>query len=92
VVIFAGPRSGIGLPSKTYYLDKATSSDYLSAMSQVLQSVLPNVAARAAASKLAAAVLDLESKIAAATPDLQDLQDVTVSLIKHLPNRCEAPC
>lgn len=47
-------------------------------MAQVLKGVLPNPAARKAVDKLAAAVVLLESKIAAATPPLEDLQDSTV--------------
>lgn len=77
VVVFAGPRYGIGLPSKTYYQNKDTVAQYKSAMAQVLEAVLPSAAGRSTVEKLAAAVVDLESKIAAATPDLEDLQDVT---------------
>ncbi|KAK1772594.1 zincin [Phialemonium atrogriseum] len=79
VVVFAGPRSGVGLPSKTYYLDNDIVSQYQSAMAEVLNAVLPGSAARSAADKLAAAVVKLESQIAAATPELEDLQDVTKS-------------
>ncbi|KAH8907243.1 zincin [Coniochaeta sp. PMI_546] len=78
-VVFAGPRYGVGLPSPTYYSDKDTVSSYQSAMAQVLKGVLPNPAARKAVDKLAAAVVLLESKIAAATPPLEDLQDSTKS-------------
>lgn len=47
-------------------------------MAEVLKAVLPDPASSSAADKLAAAVVELESKIASATPDLEDLQDVTV--------------
>lgn len=70
----------MGLPSKTYYLDNDTVSQYQSAMAEVLNAVLPGSAARSAADKLAAAVVKLESQIAAATPELEDLQDVTVGI------------
>ncbi|KAB5582760.1 hypothetical protein GE09DRAFT_1076327 [Coniochaeta sp. 2T2.1] len=76
-VVFAGPRYGVGLPSPTYYGDKNTVEDYKSALAQVLKAVLPSPAARKAVDKLAAAVVELESKIAAATPPLEDLQDGT---------------
>jgi len=49
-------------------------------MAQVLKGVLANPAARKAVDKLAAAVVLLESKIAAATPPLEDLQDSTVGI------------
>jgi endothelin-converting enzyme len=77
VVVFAGPRSRIGLPSPAYYLDEDTVKDYTSAMTQVLKGVLPST--KDSVDKLAAAVVDFESKIAAATPPLEDLQDATVS-------------
>jgi len=94
-VIFASPRYGVGLPSPTYYGDKDTVDDYKSALSQVLKAVLPSPAARNAVDKLAAAVVELESKIAAATPPLEDLQDGTVGYYiidmlaqMQLANRC----
>lgn len=77
VVVFAGPRSRIGLPSPAYYLDEDTVKEYTLAMTQVLKGVLPST--KGSVDKLAAAVVDFESKIAAATPPLEDLQDVTVS-------------
>jgi endothelin-converting enzyme len=81
-VVFAGPRYGVGLPSPSYYKDEATVSAYQSAMAEVLKGVLPNPAAGKAADKLAAAVVQLESKISASTPPLEDLQDSSVSLIR----------
>lgn len=51
-------------------------------MAQVLKAVLPNPAARKAVDKLAAAVVLLESNIAAATPPLEDLRDTTVRFNK----------
>lgn len=77
MVVFAGPRSRIGLPSPAYYLDENVVKDYQSAMTQVLKGLLPST--QKSVDKLAAAVVEFESKIAAATPPLQDLQDVTVS-------------
>jgi len=50
-------------------------------MAQVLKAVLPDPAASSAADKLAAAVVELESRVAAVTPDLEDLQDITVRRI-----------
>lgn len=78
MVVFASPQSYVGLPSKTYYSDNDTVAQYQSAMAQVLKAVLPDPAASSAADKLAAAVVELESRVAAVTPDLEDLQDITV--------------
>lgn len=49
-------------------------------MAQVFKGVFPNAAAKNQADKLAAAVVLLESKIAAATPPLEALQDSSVGL------------
>lgn len=81
MVVFAGPLSYIGLPSKTYYSDNDTVAQYQSAIAQVFKAVLPHPAASSAVDKLAAAVVELESRVAAVTPDLEDLQDITVRRI-----------
>lgn len=53
-------------------------------MAEVLKGILPNPTARKAVDKLAAAVVLLESKIAAATPPLEDLQDSSVGFLMSL--------
>jgi endothelin-converting enzyme len=52
-------------------------------MAAVLKGVIPIPAAQKAADKLAAAVVLLESKIAAATPPLEDLQNSAVGFLSH---------
>jgi hypothetical protein len=54
---------------------------YSSAMSQVLAKIHPDANARKEAEKLARQVIDFETSMSAAIPDLADLYDVTVSRI-----------
>lgn len=77
VIIQAYPETAIGLPSKDYYADEDTVTQYQDAMRQVLAAVHPNKKARSAADKYAAAVVEFEATIAAMAPDNEDLQDIT---------------
>ncbi|KAL1883086.1 hypothetical protein VTK73DRAFT_10012 [Phialemonium thermophilum] len=77
VITFLSPRPGIGLPSKTYYLDNDTVEQYKSAMSDVLSAVLTGRQGHVDVANLANEIVDLEARIAAVTPALEDLQDVT---------------
>ncbi|TLD25650.1 hypothetical protein PspLS_06072 [Pyricularia sp. CBS 133598] len=75
IVISASPRYAPGLSSKAYYSDDSVLSAYQDAMQQVLKSVLPN--AKTEAKGLAESIVKLEKDIAAVTPSLSDLRDVS---------------
>jgi endothelin-converting enzyme len=77
VVIIQATPAGLTLPSPEYYQNKKIVGQYVDTMGKVLGSFLPRNASRKTASKLAQAVVDFETKIAAATPPTEDQQDVT---------------
>lgn len=75
IVVSASPRTAPGLSSKAYYADDQVVSAYQDAMQQVLKAVLPN--ATTEAKGLAESIVKLEKDIAAITPSLSQLRDVT---------------
>lgn len=75
--IGVSPIVSVGLPSESYYDDKQVVAKYQEAMAQVLGSIKPGVASFGSAAKAAAALVQLEARLAAAAPDPQDMYDVT---------------
>lgn len=76
--MFATPRDSVGLPGKGYYENKNLVAQYQDVIGEILGAIHPSKQARKQSGMLAKAVVDLESKLAAASPELKDLQDVTV--------------
>ncbi|KAI1805706.1 endothelin-converting enzyme 1 [Daldinia bambusicola] len=77
VVIIQGYPAGLSLPSPEYYQDKDTVNAYETMLGEVFASLLPTNSSKSSAKKLAQSVIDLEKKIAAATPPPEDQSDVT---------------
>lgn len=79
VVQVSPPR--LGLPAKDYYDDNAVVTKYETVIEQVLQGLIPSTTSATGGSKdLAHDLVEFEKKIAAASPDAEDSDDVTVSL------------
>lgn len=94
VVVQVASPYRIGLPAKDYYKDDKVVQDYETALTQVLKAVHPSPkdgASNAHATWIqfdmikdyAHEVVELEKKIAAASPDAEDRDDVDVSLLLH---------
>lgn len=89
VVVQASPPYRIGLPAKDYYKDPAVVAKYETTLAKVMSNlypITPNVTIRYQFGKhstpwpeLAHKVVDFESKLAAASPDAEDSNDVTAS-------------
>lgn len=77
VVVQASPPYSIGLPAKDYYKDEAVIEKYEDTIIVILESILP---VRGPAEALAHKVVEFEKKLAAASPDPEDRDDVTVSI------------
>ena len=82
VVVQVSPPYRIGLPAKDYYKDEAVVQKYESALSQVLQEISQNNLEHNAmfpgsSKDLAHEVVELEKKLASASPDAEDQDDVT---------------
>ena len=97
VVVQAAPPWRIGLPAKDYYNDDSVVKKYEDTLAQVLEHLYPshkddkstllaehaNIAARGQSKDYAHDVVEFEKKLAAASPEAEDRDDVTVSL-SHL--------
>ncbi|KAI1376163.1 endothelin-converting enzyme 1 [Hypoxylon crocopeplum] len=77
VVIIQAYPAGLVLPSPEYYEDNDTLSTYQSMLGEVFATLLPTNSSKSSAKQLAESVVDLEKKIAAATPPPEDQSDVT---------------
>jgi endothelin-converting enzyme len=77
VVVQASPPYRIGLPAKDYYKDDAVVEKYESTLTLILESVFPD---HGPAENISHQVVEFEKKLAAASPDAEDRDDVTVSL------------
>ncbi|KAG4034700.1 hypothetical protein MFRU_002g00540 [Monilinia fructicola] len=88
VIIQVSPPYRIGLPSKEYYNNDKVVEDYTRTIAQVIPKFLPehqnsedvhrkNIAVQDRATDLARNVVALEKKLAAASPDNEDRDDVT---------------
>ncbi|KAI0853671.1 endothelin-converting enzyme 1 [Daldinia vernicosa] len=77
VVIVQAYPAGLTLPSPEYYQDNDTVSKYETMLGDVFTSLLPNTSSKSSAKELAQSVVELEKKIAAATPPPEDQSDVT---------------
>lgn len=73
VVVSVSPPWRIGLPSKERYEDDALVKKYQAVVVEVLSQLSPNEK-----KETLAAVVDLEKKLAAASPSAEDRQDITV--------------
>lgn len=72
VVVVASPPWSIGLPAKDYYSDDYVVKKYQDTLSQIIDRIHPGDAA-----KYARSVVELEKKLAASSPDAEDMNDVT---------------
>lgn len=77
VVIVQAYPAGLTLPTVESYQDNDTISLYQSMLEQVLATFLPTL--KVSAKELAQSVIELEKKIAAITPPVEEQADVTVS-------------
>jgi endothelin-converting enzyme len=73
VVVQVSSPYRIGLPAKDYYKDDNVVKKYEEALSQVLSSLFPDLPHASGHE-----VVEFEKKLAAASPDAKDQQDVTV--------------
>ncbi|KAI0013339.1 endothelin-converting enzyme 1 [Xylariaceae sp. FL0662B] len=76
VIIQAAPPE-LTLPSLGLYQDDEVLSLYQKMLGEVFSTLLPTNSSKAAASRLAQAVVEIEKKIAAVTPSPDDQSDVT---------------
>lgn len=76
VVVSVGAPWSFGLPSKERYEDEELVERYRSVAVEVLGAFYPNQSTEAFAG-----VIDLEKKLAAASPSEEDREDVTVSTV-----------
>lgn len=76
VIVAVTPPYRIGLPAKELYQDERVLGKYKTAISEVLSSLLGTAMHSAAVDE----VVEFEKKLAAAAPDAEDQNDVTVSL------------
>jgi endothelin-converting enzyme len=82
VVIQVSSPYRIGLPSKEYYKDEKVVASYINTIAQILpkfQAASENRLAENVASDL----VDFEKKLAAASPNAEDMEDVTVSNVEE---------
>ncbi|KAI0096493.1 endothelin-converting enzyme 1 [Daldinia grandis] len=77
VVIIQAYPAGLTLPSPEYYQDNDTVSKYETMLGEIFTSLLPSKSSKSSAKELAQSVIELEKKIAAATPPPEDQSDVT---------------
>lgn len=84
VAIVQAYPAGLTLPSPEYYQDNDTVSKYEAMLGEIFTSLLPSKSSKSSAKELAQSVIELEKKIAAATPPPEDQSDVTVSKITYL--------
>ncbi|ORY64027.1 peptidase family M13 [Pseudomassariella vexata] len=93
VVIIQASPAGLTLPSPEYYEDADTTQQYQDMLQAVFSAFIPGNSSRDDAAKLAQSVVDLERKIAEATPPPEDQQDVTkyYNIIKVSEARTIAP-
>ncbi|KAF3070925.1 Endothelin-converting enzyme 1 [Daldinia childiae] len=77
VVIVQAYPAGLTLPSPEYYQDNDTVSKYETMLGDIFTSLLPSKSSKSSAKELAQSVIELEKKIAAATPPPEDQSDVT---------------
>lgn len=75
VISVAAPYS-IGLPAKELYKDKKITQKYEDVVSQVISALYPEKATKIDSHGL----VEFEKKLAAASPDAEDRDDVTVSV------------
>jgi endothelin-converting enzyme len=98
VVVQASPPYEIGLPAKDYYKDDKVVKLYEATLAQIFDKFHPSsndedaalkfggleiIAARGKSNEYAHKVVELEKKLAAASPDAEDRDDVTVSNFVH---------
>jgi endothelin-converting enzyme len=81
VVVQVSSPWRIGLPAKDYYTDDSILRKYEEALVQVMAALYPD---QKDSRDLARGVCGFEKKLAAASPDAADMNDVTVSL--HRPS------
>jgi len=79
VIVSVSPPWRIGLPSKERYEDKELVKKYEDVVSQVLSALYPSFN-----SKSASGVVDFEAKLAAASPNQQEREDITVCSLDPL--------
>lgn len=77
VVVQASPPYSIGLPVKDYYKDEAIIEKYENTLTVILENIFTD---RGPAESLSHKVVEFEKKLAAASPDPEDRDDVTVSI------------
>lgn len=79
VIVYLGAPDPVGLPAKEYYTDEDQVRQYTDVISQVFSALGSDNNDFKIDSSLAESVVEFEKKIAAATPDEEDLNDITVS-------------
>ena len=72
------PTLGGGLPSPEYYEKPKVLQEYLEAVARVFEGLHPRKPGSSSARKMARAVVELESSVAAIIPPVEDLYNVTV--------------
>lgn len=80
VVVQVSSPWRIGLPAKDYYKDDGVVKKYEDALSQVIAALYPDHK-----HDYAHEVVEFEKKLAAASPDAEDMNDVTVSCVIVIP-------
>jgi endothelin-converting enzyme len=76
VVVSVSPPYRIGLPAKELYTDESVVKKYEDAITQVISALYPTQGLKAADVH---GLVELEKKLASASPDAEDRDDVTVS-------------
>ena len=71
------PPRRIGLPSKEYYNDSKVVKQYEDTITQIAEALHPSDRSRADARDL----IEFEKELAAASPDAEDADDVTVCIL-----------
>lgn len=87
VVVVASPPWRIGLPAKDYYSDARVVKSYEETLANIIGQLHPdlrdnrqdNLVASSKAKNFAQDVVNFEKNLAAASPDAEDRDDVTVS-------------
>lgn len=79
VIVSVSAPYRIGLPAKELYKDDKLVQKYESVVGQVLSALLPDQFSKTDKSS---ALVDFEKKLAAASPDAEDRDDVTVSDVR----------
>jgi len=81
VVVQASPPYSIGLPAKDYYENDVVVKKYEDTLQHILENLQPgSIFASSPTQDLAHDIIIFEKKLAAASPNAEDRDDVTVSL------------